>query len=109
MPTYPYKCARCGENHDIVKSIKLASQEEICPRCEITLDRVWVAPQIIGAKVENAEYNVGLGCVTKSKRHREEIAKSRGLIEVGNETPDTLHKESVVKRQVEREKEWDKL
>jgi hypothetical protein len=34
---------------------------------------------------DNTEYNPGLGCVTRSRKHREQIAKERGLVEVGNE------------------------
>jgi putative FmdB family regulatory protein len=109
MPTYVYRCTACAKKHEIVKSIKIASQEEVCPDCSITMDRVYTTFQIIGASVQNAEFNPGLGCVTKSSNDRKEIAKRKGLIEVGNETPDTLYKETVVKREKEREKEWNNL
>lgn len=59
--------------------------------------------------MQSAEFNHGLGCVIHSKREREEIAKQKGLIEVGNESTDTLYRESVVKREIEKQKEWDNL
>lgn len=109
MPTYVYQCTSCGARSEIVKSIRLASQEEICDKCQITLDRVYTTFQILGARVEHAEFNPGLGCVTRNSRERKEIAARKGLIEVGNETPDTLFKETVVKKEKQREKEWNDL
>lgn len=106
---YPYVCAKCDKEIDIMKPASLSAIEEYCNECGNTLTRVWTGFQIVGAAVQDAEYNLGLGCVVKSKRHRQEIANQHGLIEVGNETTDTLHKESVVKRQLEKEKEWDNL
>ena len=85
MATYPYYCVSCGRNEDIIKSMRDAAREEICPQCEITMNRIWVAPELSGASVQEAEYNPALGCVTKNKRHRTEIAKRKGLQEIGND------------------------
>lgn len=109
MPTYPYKCQSCGEDSEVVKKMRDASREEVCSKCSIVLTRVWTSFQIMGAKVEYAEFNPGLGCVVKNSRERNEIAKRHGLIEVGNETPETIYRETVVNREKEREKEWDRL
>lgn len=108
MPTYPYCCIRCGEHSEIIKSIRDAQREEICQTCSVVLSRTYTAPIIIGARVENAEYNHGLGVVTKSAKHRNEVAKQMGLTEVGNETPATLAKDASY-RQKQRDKEWDSL
>ena len=89
--------------------MKDATREEICTECSITLNKVYTTFQILGTRVENAEFNPGLGCVTKSARHRKEIAKQKGLVEIGTESTDTIHKETVVKREKEREKEWNNL
>jgi putative FmdB family regulatory protein len=109
MATYIYFCEKCEKDYEIIKSMHDASRCELCEQCAEPLTRIYTSFQIMGAKVEDAEYNIGLGCVTKSKRHREEIAKQNGLIEVGNESKETLYKESVVKRAKEREREWDEL
>lgn len=108
MPTYVYKCVACGTKQEIVKTMHNATREEICG-CGIVLDRVYTSFQIMGAKVQDAEFNPGLGCVVRNARHRKELADRKGLIEVGNESADTLHRETVVKRAKEREKEWDNL
>lgn len=109
MAIYPYLCEKCDVESDVIKSMHDSAREEQCKSCGNRLKRIYTPSQIIGASVQNAEFNLGLGCVTKNKRHREEIASRRGLVEVGNETPQTLHRESVVKRAKEREKEWDEL
>jgi len=106
---YPYVCEKCNKDQDILKPASDSSKIEHCNQCGNELKRVWTRFQVIGASVQNAEYNPGLGCVVNNKRHRQEIAKQRDLIEVGSETPDTIYKEAVVRKQQEREKEWDKL
>lgn len=67
--------------------------------------------QIIGAAVENAEYNPGLGCVTKSKRDREEQAKRRGLVEIGNDfgSADKMHDHYSKSREEARKKSWEEM
>jgi len=91
---YEYDCPKCQEIVEVVKSMHDAARVEHCIICDNVMERLWNAPQIIGAKVEEAEFNHGLGCVTKSKNHRNEIAKRKGLIEVGTTKTDTIHKES---------------
>ena len=90
---YPYHCIKCGQDIEIVKSMHESGREELCPICEIILERIWTAPQVIGASVENAEYNPGLGKVVKNKKHREELCKKMGVVEIGNDykTPDKIH------------------
>lgn len=108
---YQYKCVECGHSFDVVKPVKDFDLKHSCPQCEHTETQIVISSKIhhIGARVQNAEFNPGLGCVVKNKQEREEIAKQKGLIEVGNERPDTLYKESVVKREKEKEKEWANL
>ena len=91
---YEMDCPKCEEMFEVVKSMNEASRLEYCTVCGTLLERIWNAPQIIGAKVEEAEFNHGLGCVTKNKNDRNEIAKRKGLIEVGTTKTDTIHKES---------------
>lgn len=88
-----------------------SNTDESCPACgHDKTDRIFSSNiHITGARVQHAEYNPGLGCVVKNKTHREELARRRGLIEVGNETPDTLYKETVEKKEKEREAAWKDL
>lgn len=108
---YEFKCEKCLHNFEVVRP---ARESHIIPACEncgneettrIFSSRI----HHIGAKVQNAEFNHGLGCVVRNKDHRKEIANRKGLVEVGNETPDTLYKESVIKKEEQRAKEWKEL
>ena len=83
---YPYSCEYCVVEFDVVKHHSLSSKKEKCPHCKRTAQRLYTPAYFTGTKVEDAEYNYGLGLVTKSKRHRNDEAKARGLIEVGNDS-----------------------
>lgn len=39
-----------------------------------------------------AGFNVGLGCEVRTRGHQKEILKEKGLIEVGNATPEEISK-----------------
>lgn len=107
---YPYRCTECRKEFDVVKPVKDFDSLETCPDCDGACDKLFTHKvHFIGTKVQDAEFNPGLGCVVKNSSHRKEIAKQKELIEVGNETPDTLHRESVVKKEESRQKEWDAL
>lgn len=103
-----FYCIQCGFKED--RTLKSFDVKDPCPKCDYTL-QIMALPRLtlMRTSVQNPEWNPGLGQVVNSRQHREEIVKQKGLIELGNETPDTLHKESVVKRQLEKEKEWNDL
>lgn len=111
MPTYDYHCAKCDCGFEIIKYMSEHQRFEKCPSCGN------LAPQdfsrckvhLTGTKIENAEYNPGLGKVTKSKRHREELAKQMGAVEVGNEKPDTIHKHFDSERQHKMKRNWEEV
>ena len=89
MPKYPYFCPHCENLRDIIKPVRDIDRLERCETCDTELDsscrRIGGGTYFIGASVEDAEFNPGLGCVVKNKRHREQICKDRGLIEIGND------------------------
>jgi hypothetical protein len=62
-----------------------------CPDCGEEAKRIYTPPHIYGTEVEDAEFNPGLGCIVKNKKHRAEIAKRKGLVEVGNECPKKIY------------------
>lgn len=108
---YEYRCKDCSHNFDVVKPVRDLDVDHECPACghDETVRLFSSNIHIVGAAVQHAEYNPALGCVIKNKQHRADVAKSKDLVEVGNETPDTLHKETVVKREQERAREWENL
>jgi len=93
---YPYKCD-CSHEFEVVAKISEIDHAEInCEKCDTLLSskhrQIAKRQFFYGEKVEDAEYCSALGCVVKNKKHRQQIAKERGLVEVGNEHPDTIHK-----------------
>lgn len=87
MPTYEYQCITCKHDFDIIKSISMLDDPEACPKCSSKeTERHISRTHFYGASDwDKAQYNPGLGVVTKNAKHAARIAKDRGLIEVGNE------------------------
>lgn len=83
---YLYACEKCDIEFDVSKPLSDLDRAESCTNCGNIASRQVTAPMcLIGTAVESPEYNHGLGCVTKSSKHRAEIAKSRGLVEIGSD------------------------
>jgi putative FmdB family regulatory protein len=94
MPFYPYECSGCSHRYEVTKSIREIDKDEECPRCKRGNDsscRRIGRTHFYGAKVEDAEWNPGLGCVTYGAKDRAEKARRRGVIEVGNESAESMH------------------
>lgn len=98
--TFEYWCDHCNLVTEEWAAIGEAPISVKCVQCGGVAERQYTAPMIIGAAVQDAEYNPAFGQVVKSKRHREELAKQRGMIEVGSERVDSLikHQDDHVKR-----------
>jgi putative FmdB family regulatory protein len=92
MPTYEYLCSLCKTNFDVVKSIKELDEVETCPACAAheTVRTISRTHFYGAADWDKAQYNPGLGIVTRNSKHAYREAKSRGLIEVGNEPAEKL-------------------
>lgn len=106
---YPYRCPSCSNTFDVVKSVKEIDNPETCPKCNQPAERYIARTHFYGAKVEDAEYNPAFGCITKSARHRKQLAKDRGMEEIGNESPERMHKHFETQKEQELEKAWDKV
>ena len=109
MPIYPYRCDACGHCVEVVRSIKDPSTAPACSVCAATMGYVFTRTTVIGAAVQHAEFNPGLGCVTRSKQHRAAIVKERGLIELGNENRESVGKTIKQDHERKRAQEWDAL
>lgn len=86
---YEYYCERCVKMHDVEKSLSQLNRKEFCPSCSDLMDRRLSAKvSFRGEKADSNEayFHPSLGCVVKSDKHAAEIAKSQGLIEIGNES-----------------------
>ncbi len=111
MPTYDYFCEKCDLEAEVIESIKEYTGHWTCTSCGNPGRRIYKYCKFnfIGAKVEDAEFNPGLGQITKSKRHREELAKRMGAVEVGSEKPEKIHKHFDKAREEKSKKSWDEV
>lgn len=108
---YAYACPKCAFRFDVVKPHTQMRDPESCRQCGAESVREF-APQrvhFIGASVQHAEYNPGLGCVVRNKQHRAELARSRGLEEVGSEPVEKLHKKHDTERAESLDRKYDDL
>lgn len=110
MPIYDYMCDECGLGFEVVESIKVYTGKATCTACGKDARRVFTCNvHFTGTKIEDAEFNPGLGKITKSKRHRDELAKRMDVVEVGNEKPETIHKHFDQDRETKRKKSWENV
>lgn len=111
MPTYDFACAKCDEPFEIIQSIKEYDGKANCPSCGIeSRERIFSANAFfIGSKVEDKEFNPGLGIITKNAKHRRDEARARGLEEVGTEAPEKIHKASENLRAEKLKRSWDEV
>lgn len=109
MPVYPYRCLTCEHKFDIVKTVANIDSREICPSCQTNETARYIVPvNFTGASDwDKASYNYGLGCVTKNNKHAAQIAKERGLVEVGGESHETIAKRNAKARDDRFEKDFD--
>lgn len=87
---YEYSCEKCQKSVDVVKPLADYDRVEMCPTCSDTKMIRAFAPtrtHLYGTKVEEAYFSHALGQVVKGDTHARQIAKQKGLIELGNENP----------------------
>jgi len=108
---YPYRC-ECGEEFEVIKFTKEIDRVENCPKCGHNCDsshRYISRTHFYGADDWNsAEYNPAFGKHLTPKQAKAE-AKSRGMIEVGNEDFNKYHKHLDDANQRRRDSKWSKV
>ena len=88
---YTYVCDKCELERDIIKSYKLLDRKEPCISCNETMHRVFRAGELYLYGFKNNEhFNHGLNRWVDSTKHAEQIAKTMGMIPVGNDKQKSL-------------------
>lgn len=101
-------CPGCNSTVESIKYLKGSRVLSECPKCTNSID-VGPAPSkihFVGASVQNAEYNPAFGCVVKNKQHRNELAKQKGMEEIGNEPVEKIHTHYDAERKETNDKIW---
>jgi hypothetical protein len=107
MPQYVW----ADDDHlwTVTTTVALRDEPSSCPECKAPGVRQITLPNIdktAAGSWNQQSYNPGLGCWTKSWKHGREIAKARGLEEIGNEDPEKVHKHYDNQRKETRERRW---
>lgn len=110
MPTYHYKCPKCGHDQDVVKTVSMLDDLETCENCKFNQlegkHRILGVVQFYGEKPEEPFYSIPLGKMVSGKTQMRKLAKERGMIEVGNENVDKLHDASDNQREAKSKERW---
>lgn len=86
MPLYSWSCPKCTGIYETIMSYdKMKGSEVVCKPCSTVMKKDFTMPSKTASAwgdqgVVNGYYNKGLGCMVRSERHADEIAKARGLI-----------------------------
>ena len=86
---YEHHCETCDLNFDVTKEAALFRQPEPCPQCNGLAPRVPFPRRtyLAGTAVQEKYFSHALGEVV-TRREEKQLAKQKGLIEVGNEKVD---------------------
>lgn len=107
---YPYRCldAACAETFEVIKAVADIDNSEACPKCGTPAQRYIARTHVHGSAADwnTQTWNPALGCYTKSTKQARDIAKSRGMEEVGTEKPETIHKHFDKQREETRAQRW---
>lgn len=104
-------CPGCGQVVSYERYVADSRVLSNCPECNYIVDIGPTPSKIhfIGSKVEHPEYSPAFGCVIKNKSHRNEMAKQKGMEEIGNEPVEKIHKHFDTMREEKRERSWEEV
>jgi putative FmdB family regulatory protein len=89
---YPYYCSQCDAETEIVKSMDEIDRVEKCECGHPMARKISEKISFKNEKVADNQtyFHPTLGCVVNSNSQVQRIAKERGFIELGNESPDSV-------------------
>jgi putative FmdB family regulatory protein len=105
---YPY-LSQCGHRFEVIKSLSEIDREEPCPSCGKPAER-----QIGLCRIDKEaaggwnqqQWAPALGQWVKSTKEARQLARSRGMEEVGSEPVENLHKMAEKTQAERREQRW---
>lgn len=105
---YPYACPK-GHRFEVIKPLSAIDNEERCECGEVSERQIGLTrlDKTSAGGWNQQSYNPALGQWTKSTKHARDIAKAKGLIEVGNEPPENIHKHFDKQREETRTQRYE--
>jgi putative FmdB family regulatory protein len=82
---YEFLCKKCNAIDEIVRHHMDLDDPVICDECKSTMVRQYTPPVVKTQGESIPYYNVALGQMVKNDKEAAQIARARGLVEVGNE------------------------
>lgn len=89
MPVYEFYCKKCNAIDEVVRSMKESGEPYDCPDCGERTVRRFTTPNIKTEGEQIPYFHPAFGTVMTDRQAKEE-AKRRGLIEVGDDTQDSI-------------------
>ena len=89
MPTYEFFCEPCNAIDEVVRPMSASGDPYACPECGGKTAKHLTLPQVITKGLEIPYMHPAFGTVMTDSQAKAE-AKRRGMIEVGNESLDTI-------------------
>ncbi len=105
---YPYECPNCKHTFEVVKSVKDIDNIEHCIKCDTISNRYIAKTHFYGASDWDTKWNPGLGRYTQSSQHKKKLCQELNVEEVGNESPESLHKQAESTNKQILDQNWEK-
>lgn len=108
---YPYHCVACKHEFEVIKSVRQIDDEESCELCgQISVRTIAKSQAFYGANDwDTAHFSTVLGMKVRSNKEAQKIARERGLVEVGTENIEKIHKKFDTEREKKIETRYDDI
>lgn len=108
---YPYHCVACKHEFEVIKSVRQIDDEESCELCgQISVRTIAKSQAFYGANDwDTAHFSTVLGMKVRSNKEAQKIARERGLVEVGTENVEKIHKKFDTEREKKIETRYDDI
>lgn len=107
---YPYQCQTCSHKFDVIKPHALLDERETCDQCGSQDTKRYLVPSRLNdIAAEDAYWSHALGQVVKDTRQARRLAKERGMIEIGNESLESIKKHTDDEREKRLERSYDEV
>lgn len=106
---YPYNCTSCSHKFEVIKPLSEIDRREACPTCSSLETARYIArTHFYGASDwDKAEWNPAFGQIVRNASHRRQLARERGMEELGNEPVENVHKHFETEKKRQLEKTWE--
>ena len=89
---YPYYCSQCDAETEIIKPLEEIDRVETCKCGHDMARKISEKVSFRNEKVADNQtyFHPTLGCVVNSNSEAQRIAREKGAIELGNESPESV-------------------